>query len=111
MSEQDIKNLMNFTRGSVATRDVKEWARKCETKLMAKEVGVETSKNKKTTSSTASTASVHHMMADEHAEYNDENEVLEACLRSSMATMKVSNKKKTLEQRVIHWKNMKFEKL
>ena len=43
-------NMMNFNRGSNATKDVKEWVHKHETKLMAKEVGVDMNKNKGKTS-------------------------------------------------------------
>ena len=78
LSEQDIKNMMNFNRGSIATKDVKEWIWKHETKLMAKEVGVEVNKTKaKTTSGASSTSPVHHIQADETLDYTDENEILE----------------------------------
>ena len=81
LSEQDIKNLMNFTRGSISMKDVKEWVRKHETKLMAKEVGIENVKTRgKANTSSSSTASVHHITADEQGEYEDENELYEAVL-------------------------------
>ena len=81
LGEQDIKNMMNFTRGSISTKDVKDWVRKHETKLMAKEVGIELNRNKgKTASSSSATASVHHIVTDEHTDYLDENEIFEAAL-------------------------------
>ena len=81
LSEQDIKNMMNFNRGSIATKDVKEWVRKHETKLMAKEVGIDPNKNKgKSSAGTSSTTPVHHMSVDDQVDYTDENEILEAVL-------------------------------
>ena len=81
LGDQDIKNMMNFTRGSIATKDVKEWLRKHETKLMAKEVGIESMKTKaKATSGTSSATSMRHLNADENMDYHDEDEILEAVL-------------------------------
>eukprot|EP00913_Durusdinium_trenchii_P028227 g26462.t1 len=80
LSEQDIKGLLNFTRGSIATKDVKEWTRKHETKLMVKEVGTDTQRKGKTTSGTSSSSAVHRMTAEETGDFHDEDEILEAVL-------------------------------
>ena len=80
LSEQDIMGLLNFTRGSIATKDVKEWTRKHETKLMVKEVGTDTQRKGKTTSGTSSSSAVHRMTAEETGDFHDEDEILEAVL-------------------------------
>ena len=41
LSDQDVKSMMAFTRGSIVMSDVKGWMRKHEMKLNAKEVGTE----------------------------------------------------------------------
>eukprot|EP00435_Cladocopium_sp_Y103_P073784 s36_g45.t1 len=41
LGDQDIKSLMAFSRGSILVKDVKEWCRKHEMKLQARDVGVE----------------------------------------------------------------------
>ena len=60
---------------------MKEWIRKRETKLMAKEVGVEANKTKvKTTSGHRLRRRSTTSRADETLDYIDENEILEAVL-------------------------------
>ena len=39
LSEQDIKSLLNYTRGSILTKDIKDYVRKHETKLQVSQVG------------------------------------------------------------------------
>ena len=41
LSEQEIKGMLAFSQGSILVRDVKNWCRKHETKLLAKDVGSE----------------------------------------------------------------------
>ena len=58
LGDAEIKNLLSFTRGSILPTDVREWARKHEMKLMAKDVGIE--KEKRTgTSGKASTGAYY----------------------------------------------------
>ena len=44
LTENEIKNLLNYTRGSVDVKDVKEWTRKHETKLQVSQVGIDSKK-------------------------------------------------------------------
>ena len=46
--EADIKNLLNYTRGSISPKDVREWVRKHETKLQVSQVGIDPKKVIKT---------------------------------------------------------------
>lgn len=55
LSEQDTKALMAFSRGSILVNDVKEWCRKHEMKLQARDVGVERKGGSKTYQSYATT--------------------------------------------------------
>ena len=55
LSEQDTKALMAFSRGSILVNDVKEWCRKHEMKLQARDVGVERKVNTKTYQTLATT--------------------------------------------------------
>ena len=74
LSDADIKALMNFTRGSIATRDVKDWVRKHETKLQIKEVGIEKEKPK------AKTSAINYVAVEEDEEEEQEVEILQAAL-------------------------------
>ena len=55
LSEQDTKALMAFSRGSILVKDVKEWCRKHEMKLQARDVGTERKGNAKTFQTLATT--------------------------------------------------------
>lgn len=68
LSDQEIKGMLTFTRGSIVPAEVKSWARKHEMKLNAKEIGLE--KDRKTTTGTSRSGSnnVHYMMDDEEAD-------------------------------------------
>ena len=44
LTENEIKNLLNYTRGSIDVKDVKEWTRKHETKLQVSQVGIDSKK-------------------------------------------------------------------
>ena len=46
LSETDIKNLLNYTRGSIEPADIREWVRKHETKLQVSQVGTDLRKDK-----------------------------------------------------------------
>ena len=44
LPESEIKNLLNYTRGSINPKDIREWVRKHETKLQVSQVGVDPKK-------------------------------------------------------------------
>lgn len=44
LPEAEIKNLLNYTRGSISPKDVREWVRKHETKLQVSQVGIDPKK-------------------------------------------------------------------
>ena len=82
LDENTIKSLLTYTHGSISTKDVKEWTRKFESKLLAREVGSE--KRSSTTAARASTAT--HYQLDEDVEIypqgqdEDELHLVEAAL-------------------------------
>lgn len=112
LSEQDIKNMMNFTRGSISTKDVKDWVRKHETKLMAKEVGIELNKNK---GKTASSSSAMHLCT---TSWPMSTPTTSMRMRSSRPPSRSSGTRgKRMDQRekakvkkMRRWTNMKFER-
>ena len=65
LGDADIKSLLSFTRGSIIPSEVREWARKHEMKLMAKDVGTE--KDRKGTSASTRSTAGHYFIEDEHA--------------------------------------------
>ena len=79
MSEPEIKAMMAFTRGVLSVRDVKEFVRKHEIKLLTKDVG-STEKDKKRAS--ASTSAIHHIEESDQSEnYDEEIHVVESALK------------------------------
>ena len=79
LSEQDIKSLLNYTRGSILTKDIKDYVRKHETKLQVSQVGLE---KKTTMSTTGSKASGTYLLNDEESDLeDDEIHALESALR------------------------------
>ena len=68
LDEPTIKNLLSYMRGSIATRDVKEWTRKFETKLLAKDMGVE-SKKVATGSGMQKGSNTIYNLTNDHADY------------------------------------------
>ena len=70
LSEGEIKAMMSFTRGSLTVRDVKEFVRKHEIKLLTKDVGLE--KKEKARASTATTNAIHHVQESDGSEQPDE---------------------------------------
>lgn len=71
MSEADIKSMMAFTRGSILVSDVKNWCRRHEMKLQAKEVGVD-----RTSKTSSSTRSNLYYTLDDDSVIEDEDELL-----------------------------------
>lgn len=47
LSEMETKNLLNFTRGDIRPKSIKEWLRKNETRLSASELGADKDKTKR----------------------------------------------------------------
>ena len=83
LDEATIKNLLSYTRGSIATKDVKEWTRKFETKLLAKDMGQETKRSVTQGAMQKGTQSVYHLNAeyqDYHADDEDDIYQVEAAL-------------------------------
>ena len=76
LTEGDIKNLLNYTRGSILPTHVREWVRKHETKLQVAQVGVDSKK-------TTSTRSHQTMMTVPEETDTDEEEIhmIEAAIR------------------------------
>ena len=70
LSETEIKAMMAFTRGSLTVRDVKEFVRKHEIKLLTKDVGLEKKDKAKAASSTSH--AVHHIHESEGSEPQDD---------------------------------------
>ena len=81
LGDQEIKALMNFTRGSISTRDVKDWVRKHETKLQIKEVGVDKDKEK----IKPKTSSINFVDTEDIEESEHEAEILQAALEDLQA--------------------------
>ena len=75
MTDNDIKALLNFSRGSIVPKDIREWVRKHETKLQVAHVGLD----KRTTSTKSSTA--HYVTAEDFDPEEDEIHVVEEALR------------------------------
>ena len=71
LTETEIKAMMAFTRGSLTVRDVKEFVRKHEIKLLTKDVGLE-KKDKPRSSTTPSTNAIHHVQESEGSEQQDD---------------------------------------
>ena len=63
LSDQEIKGMLTFTRGSIIPSEVKSWARKHEMKLNAKDIGVE--KERRSTTGVSKGGSNVHYMAEE----------------------------------------------
>ena len=72
LSESEIKSCLNYTRGSIISRDVREWVRKHETKLQVSQVGIE--KDKKSSSSGAK-VSAHYLQNHEDADDEEDDEI------------------------------------
>ena len=69
MLEQDIKSMLNYTRGSILTKDIKDYGRKHETKLQVSQVGL----GKKTSAGTTDgKASGNYFLNDEESDVEDE---------------------------------------
>ena len=66
LDENTIKSLLTYTHGSITTKDVKEWTRKFESKLLARDVGAE--KRNSTTTTTTRTSTAAHYQLDEDNE-------------------------------------------
>eukprot|EP00435_Cladocopium_sp_Y103_P075525 s90_g59.t1 len=79
LSEQEIKSMLNYTRGSILTRDIKEYVQKHETKLQVSQVGIE----KKTSSTgTSGKTNSNYLLNDEDTDVEDEEiYALETALR------------------------------
>ena len=82
LDETTIKNLLSYTRGSIATKDVKEWTRKFETKLLAKDIGQEPKKTVGQSAVQKGTQAVYNLAAEatDFAEDEDEIHQVEAAL-------------------------------
>eukprot|EP00435_Cladocopium_sp_Y103_P063447 s325_g25.t1 len=74
LGDGEIKSLLSFTRGSILPNDVREWARKHEMKLMAKDVGVE--KDRKATTSSRLSTGTYFVEDDNTEEINLMEDVL-----------------------------------
>ena len=82
LDENTIKSLLTYTHGSITTKDVKEWTRKFESKLLARDVGTE---KRSSTTSTRSTAAAHYQLDEDTEIYqpgqdDDELHLVEAAL-------------------------------
>ena len=71
LSEAEIKSCLNYTRGSILPRDVREWVRKHETKLQVSQVGVEGKKM----STSSSRSAAHYLTNPEEQEADDDEEI------------------------------------
>ena len=68
LSDQEIKGMLTFTRGSIVPAEVKSWARKHEMKLNAKEIGLEKERKLSGSATKAGTQGVHYVVDDEDAD-------------------------------------------
>ena len=71
LSEVEIKSMMAFTRGSLTVKDVKEFVRKHEIKLLTKDVGLEKKDRTRTSTATTSNA-VHHVQESDGSEQQED---------------------------------------
>eukprot|EP00438_Fugacium_kawagutii_P017712 Skav207315 [mRNA] locus=scaffold2296:325139:333057:+ [translate_table: standard] len=78
LQENEIKAMLNYTRGSIVPADIREWVRKHETKLQVSQVGID----KKASSSTKATAALNYINAEQEEQTDDEEiYAMEAALR------------------------------
>ena len=68
LSDQEIKGMLTFTRGSIIPAEVKSWARKHEMKLNAKDIGIEKDRKSTSGSSKVGSGNVHYMAEDDDAD-------------------------------------------
>lgn len=68
LTDGEIKAIINYTRGSISPKDVKEWVRKYETKLQVSQVGIE---KKGQTSNTKTNSSYY--VTENDTENNDKD--------------------------------------
>ena len=71
LNDSEIKHCLNYTRGSIEPRDVRNWVRKHETKLQVSQVGVD--KDKKTVSS--SKHATHYIAANDDTDDDQDEEI------------------------------------
>ena len=77
ITENEIKAMMNYTRGSILPADIKDWIRKHETKLQVAQVGLDSKK-----ATTGSKSSSNYFIAEDETEDEDEEiHSLEAALQ------------------------------
>ena len=68
LSDQEIKGMLTFTRGSIIPAEVKSWARKHEMKLNAKDIGIEKDRKSTSGSTKVGSGNVHYMAEDDDAD-------------------------------------------
>lgn len=71
LSDSDIKSMMNYTRGSISSRDIREWVRKLETKLQTSQLGNDNKDKKASSSSSTTTKTSGNYLTVEDATDND----------------------------------------
>ena len=76
LTDQDIKNLLNFTKGSIMPNEIKIWARKSEMKLQASQIGLD--KDKKSGGASSKVAATHYI--EDTEDIDDELYLVEEAL-------------------------------
>ena len=74
LSEVDIKNLLNYTRGSIEPQDIREWVRKHETKLQVSQVGTDPRRDKVKTTP-------NYLVEETYDQEEDEINLMEDAIR------------------------------
>ena len=75
LGDQEIKTLLAFTRGSIATKEIREFVRKHEMKLQSREVGAE-----KKSYIQKNAAAVHHIEENVNTENDEDYHEMEQAL-------------------------------
>jgi len=76
LTDQDIKNLLSFTKGSILPNEIKIWARKSEMKLQASQIGLD--KDKRSGGASSKTAGMHYI--EDTEDIDDELYMVEEAL-------------------------------
>ena len=78
LTDQDIKNLLNFTKGSILPNEIKIWARKSEMKLQASQIGLDKDKDKRAGGASSRSAAMHYI--EDTEDVDDELYLVEEAL-------------------------------
>ena len=94
LTDQDIKNLLNFTKGSILPNEIKIWARKSEMKLQASQIGLD--KDKKSGGASSKVAATHYI--EDAEDIDDELYLVEEALNELQGEENFHHEETALEE-------------